>query len=98
MYSGEEVHFCLRCRDDNSGFLINTIVDTFGRDIRIEDDGNDYFLANFSSAAGGVELFAMQYADECTIILPRESADRVKAVKSGRGLCVVNDYFTIEDR
>ncbi len=97
MFGGKKNTFELLCRDTGRNYIMNTIIDVFGKNVHVreadaetvekylhrslEEDKKkhiEWLKVSFESAAGGVELWATQYCNDCVIISPEESAKRVK--------------------
>lgn len=97
MYGGKKEHFVLLCRDTGKNYIMNTIMDVFGRKARItkaddrlleqelgqsgayyQEQGITWLKVCFESSAGGVELWATQYCNDCLIVSPEASRERVR--------------------
>lgn len=97
MYGGKTEKMTLLCRDTGKNYIMNTIVDFFGknahvavaaddmvikylhRDVQTErKQGITWLKLTVKAATGGVEMWASQYCNDCVIVSPKESRDRVK--------------------
>ena len=97
MFGGKKETIVMLCRDTGKNYIMNTLVDVFGKNVRVtqaseellekylkhrwENDrehGIIWLRVSIESALGGVELWATQYCNDCLIISPEESRDRVK--------------------
>lgn len=97
MFGGEKETIILLCRDTGKNYIMNTIVDVFGKKAKVtpasdelvekylkhsgqyyREQGITWLRVSLESTSGGVELWATQYCNDCMIISPEESRDRVK--------------------
>ena len=97
MFGGKKESIVMLCRDTGKNYIMNTIVDVFGKNVRVtqasddlleeylkhgreyyEEQGITWLRVSMESAPGGVELWATQYCNDCLIISPEESRERVK--------------------
>ena len=97
MYGGERNRFVVLCRDTGKNNIMNIIMDTFGRNVRITEADEDlvkkhlgdriseektedtrWLCLTVEATPGGMELWAAQYCQDCVIISPEESRERVK--------------------
>lgn len=97
MFGGKKETIVLLCRDTGKNYIMNTIVDVFGKNAKVsqasdelvekylkhsrdyyEEKGITWLRVSLESTPGGVELWATQYCNDCLIISPEESRDRVK--------------------
>ena len=67
MYPGKNTFVRMRCRED----LLNTLVDFFGSVPQYtKPDDQGIMEVTMSIAAGGMQLFALQYADQVEVLEP----------------------------
>jgi hypothetical protein len=97
MYGGETKTMVLLCRDTGKNYIMNTIVDVFGKNARVlpaademvaeylkrdaaqdRADGIQWLRVTTETTTGGAELWATQYCNDCVIISPEESRERVR--------------------
>lgn len=97
MFGGKKETIVLLCRDTGKNYIMNTIVDVFGKNAKVmqasdellekylrhgreyyKEQGITWLRVSIESTSGGVELWATQYCNDCLIISPEESRDRVK--------------------
>lgn len=97
MFGGKKEAVVLLCRDTGKNYIMNTIMDVFGKNARVtpasdellekylhhdrayfKEQGITWLKVALESAVGGVELWATQYCNDCLIVSPQESHDRVK--------------------
>lgn len=97
MFGGKKETIVMLCRDTGKNYIMNTIVDVFGKNARVtqasdellkkylkhnreyySEQGIIWLRVSIESTPGGVELWATQYCNDCLIISPEESRDRVK--------------------
>ena len=67
MYKGNEERIVIKC-DMN---ILDDVIDTFGKDIRIIANG-DNFVAHVKSAKEGMVYFALQYAKHLEVLKPTD--------------------------
>jgi hypothetical protein len=98
MFSGEKENIVLLCRDTGKNYIMNTIIDVFGknarvsiapaalvkqytnRDVNVEkEQGITWLKVTIETTTGGMELWATQYCNDCVIVSPEASRERVKA-------------------
>jgi len=96
MYGGEKMRMVLLCRDTGKNYIMNTIMDVFGKNAKVtradkelverilpesyetyEKQGISWLKVVIETTSGGVELWATQYCNDCVIVEPEESAQRV---------------------
>ncbi len=96
MYGGEKMRMVLLCRDTGRNYIMNTIMDVFGKNAKVtradkelverilpesyetyEKQGISWLKVVIETTSGGVELWATQYCNDCVIVEPEESAQRV---------------------
>lgn len=97
MYGGEKMRMVLLCRDTGRNYIMNTIMDVFGKNAKVtradkelverilpesyemyEKQGISWLKVVIETTSGGVELWATQYCNDCVIVEPEESAQRVR--------------------
>jgi hypothetical protein len=97
MYGGEKETMVLLCRDTGKNYIMNTIVDVFGKNARVavaadelvaehlkrdaaqdRENGIRWLKVTTTTTTGGAELWATQYCNDCVIISPEESRERVR--------------------
>jgi len=103
MFGGEKVRMVLLCRDTGRNYIMNTIMDVFGKNAKVtkadkelveknlpesfetyEKQGISWLKVVIETTSGGVELWATQYCNDCIIVEPKDSANRVmERIKTG---------------
>lgn len=97
MYGGQKEKIVLLCRDTGKNYIMNTIMDVFGKNAKVSkadedmirkylpeapesymEKGITWLKVVIETTTGGVELWATQYANDCRIVEPEASAERVK--------------------
>lgn len=79
MYHGENEKIAIKC--DYS--ILDDVIDTFGKDIRIEE-GKDFFTAYVKSSKEGMIYFALQYIKHMEVLEPADLRENIKeALKIG---------------
>lgn len=97
MFGEKKETIVLLCRDTGKNYIMNTIVDVFGKNAKVsqasdelvekylkhsrkyyEEKGITWLRVSLESTPGGVELWATQYCNDCLVISPEESRERVK--------------------
>lgn len=97
MFGGKKERMVLLCRDTGKNYIMNTIVDVFGKhtcvvpasdemvekythqDAKKEKEKGTFWLkVTVETTTGGVEMWATQYCNDCIIVSPEESRDRVR--------------------
>lgn len=93
MFGGEKETMVLLCRNTEKNYIMNTIMDVFGRNARVvkapaemlekylphtQADEDTWLEVTIESTTGGVELWATQYCNDCVIISPESSRNRVR--------------------
>ena len=76
MYQGDDIKVALRC--DNS--ILDDIIDVFGKDIRLEKDGDKHFIAYVKSSKQGLIYLALQYINHMEVLDPKDVRDEVKKI------------------
>lgn len=74
MYHGEDVRVALRC--DNS--ILDDVIDIFGKDIRLELEGDKQFVAYVKASKQGMVYLALQYLEHMEILEPKSIRNEVK--------------------
>ncbi len=95
MFTGPQGRAKLLCRNRQDNYMMNILMDAFGKNTRIqkapdslvrenigewalEDEKAIWLEVTVDSSLWGIELWAMQYCNDCRVIAPEESVDRVK--------------------
>jgi predicted DNA-binding transcriptional regulator YafY len=65
-FPGEAVHAVLRCESD----LLSDVLDRFGMETRLRDNGDGTFDAAVFTGAAGLKFWALQYVSLCQILEP----------------------------
>ncbi len=95
MFTGPQGRAKLLCRNRQDNYMMNILMDAFGKNARIqkapdslvrenigewalEDKKTTWLEVTVDSSLWGIELWAMQYCNDCRLIAPEESVDRVK--------------------
>lgn len=106
MYSGKKEKLVLLCRDTGKNYIMNTVIDTFGKKIKVtkadkeliktylphsaefyEEQNITWLRVAVETTTGGAELWATQHCNDCVIISPEESVNRVRErLKTGMEL------------
>ena len=58
--------------------VLNDVMDYFGKDAQISDVTNDSMTVTVKISEQDMELFAMQFATEVTVIEPQHLAEKCK--------------------
>ena len=75
MYHGDSDTIALKC--DMS--ILDDVIDTFGKDITLETDGNG-FKAYVKASKDGIVYFALQYARYMEVLEPKDVRDEIAKV------------------
>lgn len=75
MYHGDENSIKIRCKMN----ILDDVIDTFGKDIRLVADG-DNFVAHVKSAKEGMVYFALQYAKYLEVLEPEDLRKEITEV------------------
>lgn len=65
-FPGEAVHAVLRCETD----LLSDVLDRFGMETQLRDNGDGTFDAVVFSGAAGLKFWALQYVGACQLLEP----------------------------
>ena len=60
------------------GWVIDQIVDWFGKEIHIEERADERFLVRVKASINAMEYWAMQYMNAVEILSPKELRERIK--------------------
>ncbi|MBR2023498.1 MAG: WYL domain-containing protein, partial [Clostridia bacterium] len=60
------------------GWVIDQIIDWFGKDIRIDERQDGRFLVRIKASVNAMEYWAMQYLNAVEILLPKDLRERIK--------------------
>jgi predicted DNA-binding transcriptional regulator YafY len=60
------------------GWIIDQIVDWFGKDIKIEEKKDGRFLVKVKASINAMEYWAMQYLNAVEILKPTDLRERIK--------------------
>ena len=60
------------------GWVIDQIIDWFGKDIRIDERQDGRFLVRIKASINAMEYWAMQYLNAVEILLPKDLRERIK--------------------
>ena len=74
MFSGKSEPVSFRMKK----YLINDVIDWFGRDVRFTDEDDEEVTAEVKVNLEAMRLWAMQYALHMTVLAPRSLVDTVK--------------------
>ena len=74
MYSGGETHVRFRIVRR----MVTDIVDIFGKDVRFEDETDDYVTVSVNVNEQAMILFAQSYAPDVVILEPQRMVDEMK--------------------
>lgn len=61
------------------GWVIDQIIDWFGKDIRIEERQDGQFLVRIKASVNAMEYWAMQYMNAVEILSPKDLRERIKS-------------------
>ena len=75
MYSGGETHVRFRIVRK----MVTDIVDIFGKDVRFEDETDEYVTVSVNVNEQAMILFAQSYAPDVVILEPQRMVDEMKA-------------------
>lgn len=70
------------------GWVIDQIVDWFGKDVRMEEYGDGRFLVRVRVSINAMEYWAMQYMNAVEVLSPKELRERIK-----KNLQVANEKY-----
>ena len=73
MYGGEYVNAMLKC--DNK--ILGNVIDKFGQNVRLSDNGDGTFDANIKGSFEGIKLFACLFMDTCEVAEPKNLRNSV---------------------
>ena len=65
-FPGEAVHAVLLCEND----LLSDVLDRFGMETRLQDNGDGTFDAAVFTGAAGLKFWALQYVSPCQVLEP----------------------------
>lgn len=74
MYSGEEIEVTLKCKNS----ALNSLIDVFGKEIRIKENKDDYFVATVKTTELGMYHLALHFVDNIEILDPKDLRNKVK--------------------
>lgn len=81
MYGGNDERVYIKC--DNC--ILDDVIDTFGKDIRLEKNDDNTFYAYVKSSKQGMVYLALQYLNHMEVIEPADIREEVKqALKDGQ--------------
>ena len=106
MYSGRMEHIRMLCRDTGRNYIMNVIMDYFGKLARVKtatddtvlkytghtasayrDEGITWLEVTVEASVEGVELWVSQYCEDCLIISPESSREKLlQKLQSGASL------------
>ncbi len=66
----------IRIRGDRTA--LRYVIEEFGKDIVIQQDGPDHFIAIFSAAPDGMVYWALQYMQHVEVLAPDHLRERIK--------------------
>lgn len=95
MFTGPQGQAKLLCRNRPDNYMMNLLIDAFGKNARIHkaptqllekylpkeacrQENVTWLEVTVDSSLWGIELWAMQYCNDCRLISPKESEDRIK--------------------
>ena len=65
-FPGETVRAVLRCEED----LLSDVLDRFGMETQLRDNGDGTFDATVFTGAAGLKFWALQYVTVCQVLEP----------------------------
>lgn len=65
-FPGETVRAVLRCEED----LLSDVLDRFGMETQLRDNGDGTFDATVFTGAAGLKFWALQYVAVCQVLEP----------------------------
>lgn len=65
-FPGEVIREVLRCEEN----LISVVLDRFGRETQLRDNGDETFDATVFTGAAGLKFWALQYVALCQVVEP----------------------------
>ena len=65
-FPGEVIRAVLRCEED----LLSDVLDRFGMETQLRDNGDGTFDATVFTGAAGLKFWAIQYVTACQILEP----------------------------
>lgn len=74
MFKGEENRFVLKFEN----VILDDVIDTFGKDIRLEKADDKHFIAYVKASKQGMVYLALQYIKYMEVLEPKEIRDGVK--------------------
>ena len=74
MYHGDDLRVAIKC--DNS--ILDDVIDIFGKDIRLEKDDNQHFIAYVKASKQGMVYLALQYINYMEVLEPKDIREEVK--------------------
>lgn len=72
-FPGEPQKIKLRCQNE----IIGHVIDEFGTDILIKEDGKDHFIARFESSPRGITYWALQFLSYAEVLEPKWIRDEL---------------------
>lgn len=76
MFAGDDISVTIRFKES----ILDDIVDSFGKNITLIKDGNDYYKTTVKSSEQGIIYFALQYLENLQILEPKKIKNRVKDI------------------
>ena len=78
MFSGESIIVTFRLKK----YIVSEVIDWFGKDIALTDDGQDEALASVRVNEHAIFYWAMQYGEHIEVLEPQSLRERIsKTVK-----------------
>lgn len=81
MYNGDDLKVAIKCDYE----ILDDIIDIFGKDIRLEKQDDNYFVAYVKTSMQGMAYLALQYINHMEVLEPVEVRQEIiKALKNGQ--------------
>ncbi|MBQ0036817.1 MAG: WYL domain-containing protein [Firmicutes bacterium] len=81
MYNGDDLKVAIKCDYE----ILDDIIDIFGKDIRLEKQDDNYFVAYVKTSMQGMAYLALQYINHMEVLEPTEVRQEIiKALKNGQ--------------
>lgn len=60
--------------------ILNSVIDEFGREIRLEDDGDNYMFAIFMASPEGIKYWALSFLKYVEVLEPQSLRDEISEI------------------
>lgn len=75
-YLGDNSYIKIRFNKD----ILNSVIDEFGRDIKLEDDGDNYMFAKFIASPEGIKYWALSFLKYIEVLEPQSLRDEISEI------------------